>query len=153
MNDDVFQVGAPGLDAEKLVAEIRRSVEEKMRTGAYTDARVARAERMNLAHFRDDEAFTAFYLDCLREAVFVDIGDFEIHERRPRFSGALILLKRCIWKLLKFYTYRLWSQQNQVNGLLLSALESVERRQREGLRRLEERMARLESRDPAPADR
>jgi hypothetical protein len=76
--------------------------------------------------------------------VFVDINDFEIVERRPVFGRLLVRLKRAIWKLLKFYTYRLWSQQNQVNGLLLAALEGLESSTQEKLRALEARLAELE---------
>ena len=85
------------------------------------------------------------YLACLRDAVFVDINDFDIRERRRLGAGLLVALKRGVWKLLKFYTYRLWSQQNQVNGLLLAAKEEIDARYRERLQELEARLARLES--------
>jgi hypothetical protein len=144
MSEKEIEIGAPGVDTERIVAEIRAAVAKKMAEGVYTDARIARAERLNLANLRNEEQFLTFYLDCLREAVFVDISDFEITERRARFSGLLIALKRTIWKMLKFYTYRLWSQQNQVNGLLLAAMEGVQSSQREQIRKLEERVAQLE---------
>jgi hypothetical protein len=144
MNDSIFEVGAEGVDARRIVSEVQAAVREKMQQNLYTDARVARAERTNLAHLKDDEAFFAFYLDCLREAVFVDISDFDIIERRLRFSRALVLLKQVIWKLLKFYTYRLWSQQNQVNGLLLSAIDSMDSRYRVRMKAMEERLDRLD---------
>jgi hypothetical protein len=84
-------------------------------------------------------------MESLREAVFVDINDFEIRERRQSAGLILIPLKKALWKLLKFYTYRLWSQQNQVNGLLLSATEEIDRKYRDKIRALEDRLARLES--------
>lgn len=139
-----FTIGADGINVENLVADLRASVADKMRAGRYTDVRIARAERTNLQNLQSEEEFLQFYLDCLRDAVFVDIGDFEIIERRARFSSLLILLKRTIWKLLKFYTYRLWSQQNLVNGLLLSAVETADQRTRDRLRELEDRLAKLE---------
>jgi hypothetical protein len=74
----------------------------------------------------------------------VDIGDFEITERRKRFAPFLVRLKRVIWSLLRFYTYRLWSQQNDVNGLLLAAVEGVDQRYRDRLNELEARVAKLE---------
>ncbi len=142
-DEQVFQIGADGIDAEALVAEIRRTVAEKAARGAYADADIARAERLNLQNLKDDE-FLALYLDCLREAVYVDIGDFEILERRKRFAPLLVRLKRAIWSLLKFYTYRLWSQQNEVNGLLLAAVEGIDQRYRDRLRDLETRVEQLE---------
>ena len=80
----------------------------------------------------------------MREAVFVDISDFEIYERRKMFGGVLVAFKRLCWKILKFYTYRLWSQQNRANGLLLGAIEGIENRYRERITELEKRISELE---------
>jgi hypothetical protein len=152
MNDDtIFQVNAPGVDVERIVAEIRETVAEKMERGDYTDARVGRADRTNLINLKNEDEFLSFYLECLRDAVFVDISDFEIIEKRARLSRLLVTLKRTIWKLLKFYTYRLWSQQNQVNGLLLSAVEGTDERYRTKLEKLEARISELEKRQ-SPQD-
>jgi hypothetical protein len=145
MSAELFQVGADGVDAAAIVDEIRKTVERKRSEGVYADPRIARAERTNLLNLKNEENFLPFYLECLRDAVFVDINDFEIYERRRHFAGALVKMKRTIWSLLKFYTYRLWSQQNQVNGLLLTAIESIEDRYRDRLRELETRVSELEA--------
>ena len=144
MNDPLFQVSAPGAGVEQLVADIRASVDKKMRDGVYADARIARAERTNLVNLRNEDQFLGFYLKCLHDAVFVDISDFEIRERRPLFGPLLIALKKVIWSLLKFYTYRLWSQQNQVNGLIITALEGLEEQSAARIAVLEKRIAELE---------
>ena len=149
MSTAPFEIGANGVDAERLVADIRRTVEEKMRSGAYAGAQLAKAERFNLANLRKDENFYDFYMESLREAVFVDINDFDIRERRRGLAPLLILFKKTLWNMLKFYTYRLWSQQNQINGLLLSASEEIERKYRDRIKALEDRIAKLESRPPA----
>ena len=140
-----FEIGADGVDAVRLVDEIRAAVARKMASGDYRDARIARAERANLAHLRDNEQFLSFYLECLRHTASVDIGDFEIRERRRLGGSLLVALERVIWKLLKFYTYRLWSQQNQVNGLLVSTLEGLDEQHRQRIQNLEERVKALES--------
>lgn len=150
MSEDLFSVGAPGVDTARIVAEIQATVARKREAGAYQDPRVARAERLNLANLKDDDDFLEFYLDGLRDTIFVDISDYEIIERRARLAPLLRALKRAIWKLLKFYTYRLWSQQNQVNGLLLSVAETTESRYRAKIKALEDRVAALESRLPPP---
>ena len=143
MSEKAFQVGAPGIDVEALVADIRAAVAKKTEQGLYGDPRVARAERTNLANLSSGD-FDAYYLETLRDAVFVDINDFEIRERRSCCPGLLVGFKRAVWKILKFYTYRMWSQQNEVNGLLLSAAETVERKYRDKIQELEDRIARLE---------
>ena len=144
-NEQLLSIGAPGLDVDRLVAEIQATADRKMRDGVYSDARVARAEKTNLVHLRGTDGFLTFYLACLRDAVFVDISDFEIRERRSAFAPALVALKKVIWKLLKFYTYRLWSQQNQTNGVLLAALETMHRRHKEEIAALRARVEALEA--------
>lgn len=148
MSTGSFEIGADGVDAERINADIRDTVAAKMKAGAYAGAQLARAERFNLVNLKKDENFFDFYMESLREAVFVDINDFEIRERRAALAPLLIRFKKALWSLLKFYTYRLWSQQNQVNGLLLSATEEVDRKYRDRIKALEERLAKLESRLP-----
>lgn len=145
-----LQIGAPGVDTDQIVREIRETVARREARGDYQDLRIARAERHNLATLQDNDDFARFYLDCLRHAVTVDINDFEIVEKRARLAPLLVRLKRGIWSLLRFYTYRLWSQQNETNALLLSAMESLDERQRRRLADLEARLARLEGRANAP---
>ncbi|MFC1497840.1 hypothetical protein ACFLS1_05100 [Verrucomicrobiota bacterium] len=147
MKNTLFEIGADGIDSDQIVKEIRRSVDKKIQEGVYTDSQVARAEMTNLANMKNEEQFLECYLECLREAVFVDISDFDIHERRQAFSGFFIRVKRVIWKFLKFYTYRLWSQQNRANGLLLGAIEGVDSQYRDRIKKLEERIKKLEDQD------
>ncbi len=124
---------------------IEETVARKMADGAYDDVRVARAERTNLATLQNHDEFLTFYLKCLRDAAFVDISDFDIQERRAGLAPFLIRLKRTIWNALKFYTYRLWSQQNQVNGLLVTAVENLDQKYAEKIKALESRVQALES--------
>jgi len=111
----MFQIGTDGVNVDAVMESIRAEVARKTESGVYRDVRVALAEKSNLVNIKDDESFMQFYLDCLRNSVFVDINDFEIRERRRLGSGLLVALKKSVWTMLKFYTYRLWSQQNQVN--------------------------------------
>ena len=144
----ILSIGAPGIDVDRLVADLQATADRKMADGAYADARVARAERTNLVHLRGSDDFIAFYLGCLRDAVFIDISDFEIRERRRFVGPILLLVKKVLWNLLKFYTYRLWSQQNQVNGLVVTALEGMEEQNRARIAALEKRIAELEQKAP-----
>jgi hypothetical protein len=145
MTDSIFKIGAQGVDTDAIVEGIKATVARKAEQGLYSDPRIARAERTNLGRLTDKE-FEQYYAECLRDAVFVDINDFEIHERRRLFSGLLIRFKRMIWNMLRFYTYRLWSQQNEVNAILLSAAEANDNRHREKIEELEARLAKLEER-------
>ena len=141
---DTFEVNAPGIDTEQLVKDIQETVDRKMKAGVYSDARIARAEKSNLVNLRDEDEFLSYYLQCLRDSASVDMSDFEIRESRQSLAFLLIRLKRTIWKLLKFYTYRMWSQQNEVNGLLVTAIEGLDQRQARKIKELESRVRQLE---------
>jgi len=142
----MLSIGAVDFDSGQIVEQIRKGVAANMEAGVYADLAIARAERVNLANLGGEEDFFAFYMDCLRDTCFVDINDFEIVERRARLGRLLVAMKKAIWKLLKFYTYRLWVQQNQINGLFLSTIQLTETRYRERIEQLEERIAALERR-------
>ncbi len=146
MNDSIFEISTSGVDVEQIVKEVRATAEQKMKDGIYSDARIARAERANLANLHDEDQFLSFYLQCLRDAVYVDISDFDIYERRRGVGPLLIGLKKLIWKMLKFYTYRLWSQQNQVNGLLVTSVEGLDEKYTTRIKKLEQRIEELEKR-------
>lgn len=141
----ILSIGADGVDAEKIVGEILARVAEKRAQGAYDDEAVARAERNNLFSMKDDEEFLDRYLSCLRQVVPVDINDFPIVERRSLFAPLSKAVKKVLWKLLKFYTFRLWSQQNQTNGVLLAALETMHRRHKAEVDGLKARIEALEA--------
>lgn len=143
----IFTVGADGVDAATIMAEIKARVAAKAARGAYRDLRIAQAERANLVNLSNDESFLTYYLECLRNAVFVDINDFEIRERRRFGSAVLVALKKIVWNILKFYTYRLWSQQNQINGLLVTAIESLDEKYRARIEALERKLAEAENRN------
>ena len=139
-----IQIGADGIDVHALEERILDTVADKRAAGVYDDEVVARAERNNVLLLQDDAEFMDQYLACLGQIVPVDINDFEIPERRGRLAPVLVRLKKGIWKLLKFYTYRLWSQQNQTNAVLLAAIEIMQRRHKAEISELNERLAALE---------
>ena len=65
---------------------------------------------------------------------------------RARIAGLLKKFKKGVWSTLKFYTYHLWSQQNQVNNLFHAAIELVAKRDSEQLKKMQERIDDLEAR-------
>lgn len=133
-------------NATEIVAGIQGKVLKNVREGGYDDARIARAERSNLATIESDDEYLRFYLRCLHNGAQVDITDFEISDQRSGIAGkGLVKLKTTIWKMLKFYTYRMWSQQNDINSYMASALETTFTRHEETIAKLEQRIADLEA--------
>ena len=141
------KIGADGsVDAAAVVDEIRRRAAERLKNGEYDLETLARAERFNLSAVKDNADFFDRYVACLGLVSQVDINDFEIVEHRARFASLLRKFKKGIWSALKFYTYHLWSQQNQVNNLFHAAIELVAKRDSEQLKKMQERIDDLEAR-------
>ena len=137
----MIHIAAPGVDTEAVIRDIHASVKQKAESGCYQSAGLGDPGRFAPLEFKDNAAFLAFYLENLRESAFVDIGDFEIVEKRPRFRRLLVRTKQAIWSMLRFYTFRLWSQ---INGLLLAAIEGIHDQKNERIAALEARINALE---------
>ena len=150
MNESVdFEIGSDAVDAKALVQKIRKTVQEKQERGDYADTRISRAERHNLRNLRDDKAFLEYYLQCLRDATIVDINDYSIQDRRGGILGKLLVkFKSTVWKTLKFYTYRLWSQQNQANGLIVTAIDGMQQQYEKRIAALEKQIEALSGNKP-----
>jgi len=126
-----------------LAAAAQRHASAKLPLERLTQSKV-----QSPAGFADNTAFLQALLATLQDTTFVDISDFEIVERRQRWSRPLIALKKGIWALLRFYTFRLWSQQNEINGFLLAALQGIHEDANDRIAKLEDRVAALEKQSP-----
>lgn len=145
---DGVKIGTDGaVDAAAVVEAVRKRAAERVASGFYDMEAIAQAERYNLAALKDNAAFFNAYLSSLHRITQVDIGDWEIRERRRSlFTPLLVRLKKSIRALLRFYTYRLWSQQNRANAIFQSSITLIARRQGEELEKIEARLAELERR-------
>lgn len=140
-----FEIRADDVDVEAVMSEVRATVERKRAEGAYDDDRIARAERLNVDRLKDEDTFVDFYLDSLHHIFTVDINDFPIRTHRGLMGAPVVGLKKTIWKLLKFYTYRLFTQQNQINGQMVCAVDGLNRKINRRLERIENRLERIEA--------
>lgn len=141
MTDDKFKIGTEGVDAEGVMAEVRRRVEAKRARGVYNQFSLADAghEHDTIALKQGNEYFD-YYLKSLLLASEIDINDFEIASKSPLFGRPVVWLKKLIWKLLKFYTFRLFSQQRDFNARVAVILQGMDRRYSRKLAELDEKI-------------
>ncbi len=148
MNDPLFQIGADGVDEKRINGEISAEADRKARQGLYDGVFGKRGAQVDLARLAKDGSLIESYSDAIREGIFIDINDFEIVESRRFLTGFFVALKRFIWNMLKFYTYRLWTQQNEVNSMLLSTTEALDSAHRDKIAELSARIEKLEKARP-----
>jgi hypothetical protein len=142
-NKSDFKITAPGLDAEALVREVQQRVREKEASGAYVGYDLSRIATLDVEQPLGEEDFLRYHLQVAERLSFIKFGDFEIVSRGGVRGKAGVILKKFIWKLLRFYTYRLFSQQREFNCQAAEALASHYRWTRREIDRLTAEVASL----------
>lgn len=146
--DEPLTIGNDGtIDAEAIVESIRKRAAERVKNGEYDLETLARAERFNISALKDNPEFFNGYLSAIHRVTQVNIGDWEIREKHGGIVGKLLIrLKKTIRSLLRFYTFRLWTQQNRANAIFHSSLSLLAERESEDLAKANARIAELERR-------
>ncbi len=132
-----FEIKTPGVDVEDVMGEIRERVEEKRRSGEYSRYNLSAATALEMDNLRSDDAYLDYYLKTIRRAADVDLGDFEIPSKTFLAGRPVVWLKKMIWKLLKFYTFRLFSQQKDFNARMASIVQGMDAKYERRLAALE----------------
>ena len=138
-----FQIGDRRVEIQEVMAQIRRRVEEKRARGVYRCYAEAGYEPDTAALKRSHDHFD-YYLETIFLAAEIDISDFEIESKARLIGWSAVCLKKLIWKLLKFYTFRLFSQQRDFNTRTALIVQGMERRYSRQLGELEARIKVLE---------
>ncbi len=145
--DSDIKIGADGIDAEALVKELRRRSQARLENGEFDSSIALEAERFNLSAINDSAEFFTRYLKGIRPVTVVDINDWPIVEKRSsRFSPILVRMKKTIRSLLRFYTYRMWSQQNIANDVFYTSISMLNERETSEIEKLTAKIEALEKR-------
>ncbi len=139
-----LEVFAEGLDTSRAAKEIATSAEARHAQAALSYDALYSGRMRTPESFATNTEFLERFLAVMQDNAFVDISDFDIVERRQRWNWILVAIKKAVWNLLRFYTYRLWSQQNEINGFMLAALEGMQAAAKEREDLLEKRVRQLE---------
>lgn len=141
--ENTFEIATPGVDVPRIVAQIQSRIEEKRQAGVYDRYNLSAIKAIEMDNLKSDEAYLEYYLRTIWRAADIDLGDFEIPVKTPVIGKPVVLLKKLIWKLLKFYTFRLFSQQKDFNAKMVSVSEGINRKLDRKLAVLEDRLERL----------
>lgn len=125
MEEKLFEVGAEGIDVEKIMEKIRVRVEEKKKAGLYDRYDLTGITKLELENLTSEEEFLNYYTRILQRTCDVNIGDFPIVNEGGLLGRLEVLVKKIIWKLMKFYTYRLFTQQKEFNCQVANAFVSL----------------------------
>ena len=141
--NDVFSIELDNIDVQEIIRTVKERVEKKRAAGVYDKYNLVGVTRLEVSQAKSEEDFLRYQLRALRKSWEIDIGDFDIPSKGGLLGRPAVWLKKIIWHLLKFYTFRLFMQQRDFNLQVVNALQSLDAK-------LEKLRQRLESASPSP---
>ena len=124
-SDDTFSMNIDGMDVEEIVRAVKQRVEKKRAAGLYNKYNLVGITRLEIAQAKSEEDFLRYHLKSLRKSWEIDIGDFEIPSKGGLLGRPAVWLKKLIWHLLRFYTFRMFMQQRDFNLQVVNTLQSL----------------------------
>lgn len=123
-----MKISAGGLDVDKIMQEIKERVEQKRKQGVYDKYNLEGLATKDIDQLQTEKDFLDYYLELIQHTCDINIGDFEIPSKGGIFGKIVAKFKRVMWIMLRFYTYRLFSQQKEFNFQLVNTIMSLNKR-------------------------
>ncbi|NQT93372.1 MAG: hypothetical protein HQ559_11475 [Lentisphaerae bacterium] len=105
-----------------LDADVREAVKAWDASGAYGSDEI---DFVEVKELQDSAEVVSRVLKMMSTTCLIDIGDFDIPNRGGLIGGVEVFVKRFVWKLLRFYTYRMFSQQREFNTQIVAVLNEM----------------------------
>lgn len=116
------------MNIDNIMEEVKKKVADKRETGVYEKYNLDNITTKDIKELHSEKDFLNYYMELIQHTCDIDIGDFEIPSKGGIFGKPMAKLKRVIWIMLRFYTYRLFSQQKEFNFQLVNAITSLNKR-------------------------
>ncbi len=123
---ETFSIDSDRIDVQAIIGAVKERVERKKAAGVYEKYNLVGVTRLEVSQAKSEEEFLRYHLKSLRKSWEIDIGDFEIPSKGGLLGRPAVWLKKAIWFLLKFYTFRMFTQQRDFNLQLVNALQSLD---------------------------
>jgi len=140
-----FDIPSCKEELQWIKKEIEKRVKEKSETGIYEKYNLAKIHTLELQDIEDESEFLDYYLKAIKTTWAIDINDWEIINKGGIFGKPIVLLKKIIWKLLKFYTFRLWSQQREFNAQVANTINAIEKKYKSEIENLKKEINALKN--------
>ncbi len=125
---ETLEIHGDGIDANIIMEEIKKRVADKKKAGAYQRYNLEGLAAKDIRQLETEKDFLNYYLELVQHTCDIDIGDFDIPSKGGMWGKPVARFKRLVWVILRFYTYRLFSQQKEFNFQLVNAITSLSKR-------------------------
>jgi len=124
--EDVFSIELDNIDVNEIVRAVKERVEKKKAAGVYDKYNLVGITKLEVSQAKSEEDFLRYHLKALRKSWEIDIGDYEIPSKGGILGRPAVWLKKLIWFLLKFYTFRMFMQQRDFNLQVVNTLQALD---------------------------
>jgi len=125
MQDDYIEIGADGVDVAAVVEDVRRAVEEKRARGLYAERGLDKLPVLEIKELKDNSEVLRSVVSSMDKSAMLDIGDFLIVSKGGVLGRLEASVKKALWKMLRFYTYRMFTQQREFNLQVVAVLDAM----------------------------
>ncbi len=146
-DEQTFEITTEGVDTDEIMRVIRARIEQKRKAGVYDRYNLTGITKLEVAEAKSEEDFLRYSLKMLQRTHEIDIADFPIPSKGGPFGWLEVIVKKALWYLLKFYTWRMWTQQREFNAQLVNTLRALNRKI-DGLKRATDEAKQTDQRDP-----
>lgn len=145
MSESFFKIENTSLDLQSIEKTIEERIAKKQKNGIYDNFNTLNGEGYDFLKISNNREFIDYYLNVIKRSWEIDVNDFEI-PRKKGIKGKLeLILKKIIWKCLKFYTYRIFTQQIEFNSQIKNTVAGIHAEFTPRIKQLEEEIALLKS--------
>ena len=123
-----FDIETDGVDTDAIMRRIRERIAKKRADGVYDRYNLTGITKLEVAEAKSEEDFLRYSLKMLQRTHEIDIADFPIPNKGGPFGWLAVLVKKVLWHLLKFYTWRMWTQQREFNAQVVNTLRTLNRK-------------------------
>ena len=127
-DERTFQIQTDGVDVDEVMRLVRERVEKKRAAGVYDRYNLTGITKLEVAEAKSEEDFLRYSLKMLQRTHEIDIADFPIPNKGGPFGWLAVIVKKILWHLLKFYTWRMWTQQREFNAQVVNTLRALNRK-------------------------
>jgi len=127
-NEQTFEIKTEGVDTGEIMRQVRERIERKRAAGVYDKYNLTGITKLDVAEAKSEEDFLRYSLKMLQRTHEIDIADFPIPNKGGPLGWIEVIVKKVLWYLLKFYTWRMWTQQREFNAQLVNTLRALNRK-------------------------
>lgn len=125
--DDIFEIKDSGIDVEKIISSIKKTIEDKKKRGVYSQEKLAEAEKLKIGDSPDRSDFMKQCISTAEALSFIDIDNYRFGIpaplNRPVIGHLVLSFKGVVRRFLRFHTRGVFHQQIEFNRQLVELVK------------------------------